>query len=208
MDAPAPDLGFIHQFVPASAPRRQPLLLLHGTGGDENDLLPLGRMIAPGAALLSPRGKVLENGMPRFFRRHAEGVFDIDDLKARALELADFVERARAHYGVAKPLAVGFSNGANVAAAILLLRGDVFAGAILIRALLPLEPESMPSLSGVPVLVLSGAEDPLIPAAGRERLAQVLREAGADVSLHILPAGHGLTQADVAIATEWVAKRG
>jgi phospholipase/carboxylesterase len=165
-------------------------------------------MIAPGAALLSPRGKVLENGMPRFFRRHAEGVFDIDDLKARALELAGFVERARAHYGLAKPIAVGFSNGANVAAAILLLRADVFAGAILIRALLPLEPDSMPQLPGMPVLVLSGAEDPLISAQGRERLVQVLRAAGADVSSHVLPAGHGLTQSDVAIATDWMAARG
>src|SRR5450755_2067476 len=106
----SPKLSFTHRFEPGGAP---PLLLLHGTGGDEDDLMPLGRMVAPGAALLSPRGKVFENGMPRFFRRLAEGVFDEDDVRRRAHELANFLEAARLHYGLATPIALGYSNGAN-----------------------------------------------------------------------------------------------
>ena len=114
----ATDLSFIHRFEPALGARPPPLLLLHGTGGDENDLLPLGRMMsAPDAALLSPRGKVLEGGMPRFFRRLAEGVFDEDDVRRRADELADFVASRAQAYGLAAPVALGFSNGANIAAA-------------------------------------------------------------------------------------------
>ena len=112
-------LSFIHRFEKGTEPDARPLLLLHGTGGDENDLIPLGRMIAPEAPLLSPRGKVLENGMPRFFRRFAEGRFDEDDVRHRAQELADFIEQAQIHYGIAPPIALGYSNGANIAAALL-----------------------------------------------------------------------------------------
>ena len=132
------DLSFIHRFEPAQSAGRPPLLLLHGTGGDENDLLPLGRMISPGSALLSPRGKVLEGGMPRFFRRLAEGVFDEADVRRRANELADFIAEAREAYGLAAPVAVGFSNGANIAAAVLTLRPEALAGAVLLRAMVPL----------------------------------------------------------------------
>ena len=132
------DLPFIHRFEPGSRPEAPPLLLLHGTGGDENDLLPLGEAISPGSALLSLRGKVLEHGMPRFFRRLAEGVFDEDDVRLRANELTDFVESARAHYGLGAPIALGYSNGANIAAAMLLLRPLVLAGGILLRAMVPL----------------------------------------------------------------------
>jgi phospholipase/carboxylesterase len=132
------DLTFIHRFEPGNRPEAPPLLLLHGTGGDESDLLPLGRAVAPGSALLSPRGKVLEHGMPRFFRRLAEGVFDEDDVRRRAHELADFVEASRGKYGIAAPVALGYSNGANIAAAMLLLRPEALAGAILLRAMVPL----------------------------------------------------------------------
>ena len=104
------ELSFIHRFKPATEPGRPPLLLLHGTGGNEDDLLPLGNMIAPGSALLSPRGKVLEGGMPRFFRRLQEGVFDEEDVRRRAQELADFIEQAREAYGLSAPVAVGFSG--------------------------------------------------------------------------------------------------
>src|SRR5258708_6893964 len=138
------DLGFNHRFVPATKPGLPPLLLLHGTGGDENDLVPLGQQLLPGAALLSPRGKVLENGMPRFFRRLAEGVFDLPDLKARTDELADFIAAARKAYGLAAPVALGFSNGANIAASLLLTHPDALAGALLMRVTLPFEPDALP----------------------------------------------------------------
>jgi phospholipase/carboxylesterase len=197
-------LSFVHRFVPATEHAAAPLLLLHGTGGDENDLLSLGRMIAPHSALLSPRGKVLENGMPRFFLRLAEGVFDEDDVRRRAHELADFVEEAGKAYGIASPIAVGYSNGANIAAAILLLRPKVLAGAVLLRAMTPLAHFQVGGLAGKPVLILSGARDPIIPAESAARLAATLAQVGATVEHRSLPVGHELSRADVALARSWV----
>src|SRR3954462_10266572 len=154
------ELSHLHRFVPVTAAGKPPILLLHGTGGDENDRLPLGRTVAPGAALLSARGKVLEGGMPRFFRRLAEGVFDEEDVRRRANELADFVQDARDAYKLGAPVAVGFSNGANIAAAMLQLRPEVLAGAVLLRAMVPLSGVPAVGLTGKPVLILSGAMDP------------------------------------------------
>ena len=166
------ELSHLHRLVPATTTGRAPILLLHGTGSDENDLLPLGRAIAPGAALLSPRGKVLEGGMPRFFRRLAEGVFDEHDVRRRANELADFVEDARDIYKLDRPIAVGFSNGANIAAAVLQLRPDVLAGAVLLRAMVPLNDGPHADLNGKPVLILSGSADrswrPRTPRVSRQ----------------------------------------
>jgi phospholipase/carboxylesterase len=204
MDEKGADLGFIHRFIPATQPGKPPLLLLHGTGGDENDLVPLAAQLMPGAALLSPRGKVTENGMRRFFRRLAEGVFDQADLKARTAELAEFIAAARTAYGLAKPVAVGFSNGANIAASLLLTQPQALAGAVLLRALLPFEPQPPPDLAGKPVLLLSGSNDTMISAAGRERLAAVLQAAGADLVYKILPTGHNLTQNDLTLAADWL----
>lgn len=200
-------LSFTHLFVPATAPNRPPLLLLHGTGSDESDLLPLGRTVSPGSALLSPRGKVLENGMPRFFRRFAEGVFDEEDVKARANELADFVAEAREIYELAAPLAVGFSNGANIAAAMLLVRPEALAGAALLRAMVPLSAPPEADLSGRQVLVLSGSMDPIVPAANAAQLVRMLADSGADVQHRSLPAGHGLSQADVSLTKDWIDSR-
>jgi phospholipase/carboxylesterase len=196
-------LSFTHRFVPATAPGRPPVLLLHGTGGDETDLIPLGQAVAPGAALLSPRGKVLENGMPRFFRRFAEGVFDEADVTARANELADFVAEARAAYGLEAPVALGFSNGANIAAAMLLLRPEALAGAALLRAMVPLAAPPAADLAGKRVLILTGTMDPIVPADNASRLAALLQGAGAAVAHRALPAGHGLSQADVNLARAW-----
>jgi phospholipase/carboxylesterase len=195
---------FIHRFEPATSAGSPPLLLLHGTGGDENDLLGLGKMISPGAALLSPRGRVLEHGMPRFFRRLAEGVFDEDDVRRRALELGEFVAEARRRYGIAAPVAVGFSNGANIAAALLLLKPDVLAGAVLLRAMVPLSDPTNVELGGKPVLLLSGQADPVVPPSNSTRLAALLSEAGALVDHRVLPAGHQLSQADVTLARNWI----
>jgi phospholipase/carboxylesterase len=207
MTSSTPSLSFIHRFEPGTEPGRPPLLLLHGTGGDEADLLPLGRAMAPGSALLSPRGKVLENGMPRFFRRLAEGVFDEEDVRRRADELAGFVAEAREAYGLPAPVAVGFSNGANIAAALLLLRPAALAGAALLRAMVPLSDPPSADLAGKPVLLLTGTADPIVPAENAARLAAMLRKAGADVRHQTLPIGHGLSQADVAITKAWVERR-
>lgn len=198
------NLGFIHRFIPATREGLPPLLLLHGTGGDENDLVPLGEQLLPGAALLSPRGKVMENGMPRFFRRLAEGVFDLKDLKARTAELAGFIAAARKAYGLAAPVAVGFSNGANIAASLLLSQPDALAGAVLLRAMLPFEPQPQPDLTGKPVLLLSGSSDQMISAASSKRLVEVLQSAGAELVYKSLPTGHGLTQNDLTIAANWL----
>lgn len=195
--------SLIHLFEPGAADA-PPLLLLHGTGGDEHDLLPLGRIVAPGAALLSPRGAVTENGMPRFFRRLAEGVFDEADLRRRTAELAAFVAAARARYGIAAPVALGFSNGANIAAALLMLDPAVLAGAVLIRPMVPLAEPPVADLAGKPVLMLSGAMDPIVPAENARRLAGQLEAAGAAVSHRVVPVGHGLSQADVGLAADWI----
>jgi phospholipase/carboxylesterase len=201
------ELSHLHRFVPATTPGRPPLLLLHGTGGDENDLLSFGHTIAPGAALLSPRGRVLEGGMPRFFRRLAEGVFDEEDVRRRANELADFVQDARDTYEFGAPIAVGFSNGANIAAAVVQLRPEVLAGAVLLRAMVPLKDVPNVDLTGKPVLILSGAMDPIVPAENASRLAAILKEAGAAVDHRTLPVGHGLAQADIAITKTWLDQR-
>ena len=181
-------------------------MLLHGTGGNERDLIPLGRELDPRAALLSPRGKVLENGMPRFFRRLAEGVFDLEDLKIRTNELADFVAAAAQHYGFASDnvIAVGYSNGANIAASMLLDRPEILHGAVLFRAMVPLVPENLPDLSSVLVWIGAGSEDPIIPTSETQRLVDLLRGAGADVTLRFFNAGHGLTSSDVEIAKHWL----
>ena len=200
-------LSFQHRFEPATDPSAVPLLLLHGTGGDEDDLLPLGRALSPGAALLSPRGQVLEGGAPRFFRRLAEGAFDEDDVVRRAGDLANFVTAARAEYGIAAPLAVGFSNGANIAAALMLLHPGVLAGAVLLRAMVPLSAPPARRLQGEPVLILSGRMDPIVPADNAARLAGMLRQAGATVTHEVLPAGHGLSQADLVRAKTWLTGR-
>jgi len=207
MSLPSNTLGFIHRFIPGE--ETDPpltLLLLHGTGGDETDLLEVGRQLAPAAALLSPRGKVLEHGMPRYFRRLAEGVFDLDDLRARTHELADFVEAAAQQYRLASDhiVAVGFSNGANIAASILLLRPQVLAGAVLFRPMVPLTPETMPSLRGKPVLLAAGRMDPIVRPEEAERLQRLLAQAGAKVTLHWEEAGHGLASGDIATARVWL----
>jgi phospholipase/carboxylesterase len=199
-------LAYVHRFEPGADPSLPPVLLLHGTGGDETDLISLGREVAPGAALLSPRGNVLEGAMPRFFRRFREGLFDEDDVRRRAGELSRFVAEARRAYGIARPLALGYSNGANIAAAVLLLHPKTLAGAILLRAMAPLTEPPRPDLSGTPVLILSGSSDPIAPRSSAEKLAAALKAAGARVERDELPASHGLTQADVTRAKVFYAR--
>jgi predicted esterase len=195
---------FIHEFLPGTSSRT--LLLLHGTGGNEHDLIALGHELDPDAALLSPRGKVLEKGMPRFFRRLAEGVFDMEDLKHRTNELADFLAAAAQHYGFASNnlIAVGYSNGANIAANLLLLRPEVLSAAVLFRAMVPLIPDTLPDLSSLHVWIGAGDQDPIVAASETRRLAELLRGAGAEVTIRFTKAGHGLTNDDLEAARHWL----
>jgi predicted esterase len=188
-------------FQPGTSPA---LLLLHGTGGDEHSLMGLGAQLRPGAALLSPRGQVLEDGAARFFRRLAPGIFDEDDLIRRTHELADFVEDQSARQSLGKIIALGYSNGANIAASLLLLRPGLLAGAILLRAMVPLDPPHPPDLGKTPVLLLAGRHDRMISPSGTERLAVILAQAGADLTLDWRDAGHELTKQDFLLAADWL----
>ena len=205
-----PELSFVHHYQPGKTPGSPTLLLLHGTGGNEQDLLPLGPELMPDAGVLSPRGQVLERGMPRFFRRLAEGVFDLDDLRVRTAELAEFVMAAARHYGfdAARVIAAGFSNGANIAASLVLLRPGALHRAVLFRAMVPLVPDPLPSLPATPVLVSNGRTDPIVPLAETDRLAALLRDAGAQVTLVWQAAGHHLIQEDLIRAREWLGSSG
>ena len=202
------DLGFVYRYLPGDDESGPTLLLLHGTGGNEEDLIPLGQDLAAGAAILSPRGKVSEYGAARFFRRLAEGVFDHEDLLSRTHELAEFVEAAAEEYGFdrSKIVAVGYSNGANIAASTILLHPGLLCAAVLFRAMVPFEPEVTPDLSGMPVFMAAGRMDRMIPPDNAQRLADILAEAGADVDLRWRNVGHPLTYEEVDEAKEWLSQ--
>jgi phospholipase/carboxylesterase len=215
-------LGFIHRFIPSknkdggarirtrTSERGSKvfttLFLLHGTGGNEEDLIPLANELDQRAAILSPRGKVLENGMPRFFRRLAEGVFDIEDLKFRTNELADFVKDASKayHFNLQRIVAIGYSNGANIAASMLLLRPEILSAAILFRAMVPLVPEVLPDLTNKHIFMSSGIYDPIVTKQEAEKLFGLFKNAGAKVSLSWQESGHELTMEEVQKAKEWL----
>jgi phospholipase/carboxylesterase len=198
--------ALVYRFIPGTS--ADALLLLHGTGGDENDLLQIGRAVMPGAALLSPRGAVLEHGMPRFFRRFAEGVFDIEDIKVRAKELAAFIDEKADEYSLdrARLCVLGYSNGANIAAAMLLTGAAKFRRAALIRAMVPLEPETAPDLAGVEILLAQGAFDTMGSPAQTARLRDLFEAAGAGVTVHNERTAHGLAQGDIDTARQWLAR--
>jgi predicted esterase len=201
-------LGFEHVYERGSSGAT--LLLLHATGGDERQLLGLGRELAPAATLLAPRGKVLENGgTRRFFARRTVIDLDIDDLLVRTDELADFVAAATGTYGLdpARVTALGYSNGANVAVGLLLRRPEVLSGAALLRPTLPYEPDELPALDGTGVLIAAGARDPYVVPGKAERLAELLRAAGAAVTFRREASGHALVAADLLTARKWLDER-
>jgi len=204
-------LGFVHRYIPPTAGAELAgavtLLLLHGTGGDEDNLVSLGRTLFPGAALLSPRGKVNEGGALRFFRRIREGVFDQEDLKLRTEELAKFVEGAAEAYALDRQrvVAVGFSNGANIAASLLLRRPGLVRHAVLLSPMVPFEPDSLPKLKGTSVFIGAGRSDTMVPAAQTERLVSLLRAAGADVAVHWEAGGHSIAPAEISAVQKWLA---
>jgi phospholipase/carboxylesterase len=204
------DPGFIHRFLPARDPAAPVLLVLHGTGGDENDLIPLAQTVAPAAAILSLRGKVLERGMPRFFRRLAEGVFDLEDLERRTAELGSFLDAARIQYGLTahRMIALGYSNGANIAASLILRDPRHLGGAILLRAMVPFTPETIPDVAAVPILLSGGERDPIVPGENTRRLAVLFESGGAPVTVHWHPGGHELAQDDVDAARAWLGRLG
>jgi predicted esterase len=208
---PPDDLGFVHVFIPAENPSRDAvtLLLLHGTGGDERDLLPLGRELWPDAALLGVRGKVLENGMPRFFRRFAEGVFDVDDLKTQTNDLAAFIDAAADRYDFSRRrlVAVGYSNGANIAASLILLHPHYLGAAVLFRAMVPFKPDIVRNFGEMSVFIAGGMQDPIVPPGQTEELANILESGGAQVSLFWHAGGHELGDDDMAAARRWLSDK-
>ena len=205
--------AFEHIYMPAQDREKgeATVVPLHGTGGNEKDLLTLTwEIFGEGMAVISPRGRILENGMPRFFRRLAEGVFDEDDVRHQTHALSHFLVDAAARYGRNPDhlTALGYSNGANIAAAILLLRPEVLSRAVLLRPMLPLMPKVLPNLKGVPVLIARGSSDPVIPAEGTDRLIQVLEQAGAEVTVKTIAAGHQITGEDIQAARRWLQQTG
>lgn len=205
---PPDDLGFVHIFVPAEKPASPTLLLLHGTGGDERDLLQLGAELWPGAALLAVRGKILENGMPRFFRRFAEGIFDVEDLKFRTQELAQFIDAAAERYGFSKKklIVVGYSNGANIASSLILLHPHYVAAAVFFRAMMPFVPDLIRDFSHLSVFIGVGQSDPIVPPGQVEELAALFESGGADVTISLHRGGHELGEDDVRAAKIWLSK--
>lgn len=204
------DLGFVHRFIPGAREGTSPvLLLLHGTGGDEEDLIPLGQALLPGAAILSLRGKVLENGMPRFFRRFAEGVFDVDDLKFRTDELSEFIDNACHQYNLRKNklVAVGYSNGANIAASLILLHPHHLAAAVLFRAMVPFKPDLVRDFSKIAIFLSAGERDPIVPRNSALELAEIFESGGAGVSIHWHQGGHELGEDDLEAARQWLSQQ-
>ena len=199
---------FIHKFEKGTLPMT--LLALHGTGGDENDLLPIARAVAPGASILSPRGRANERGAYRFFARKAPGVFDENEVVDRAEELAEWLGWAVQEYGLdaSKVYFLGYSNGANIANALMLLFPGVVAGGVMLRPMRVLRPEPLPDLAGAPVLIAAGREDGLMPAGEAEALGRLLAEAGAAVDFAMQDGvGHELTPQDFSLAKRWLAER-
>ena len=198
---------YIHTYTPGQGEHANTtLLLLHGTGGDEHALSGLGRVLIPGAGQLSPRGNVLENGMPRFFRRFAEGILDVEDLKRRSGDLADFIHQSSELYGFDEQqvIAAGFSNGANIASGLLFLRPAVLKAAILLHPMIPFVPETPPDLHGKPIFIGAGRTDPLVPTEQTEQLADLFRQARASVKLFWHSGGHTVSTEEAKAAKEWL----
>jgi len=203
-------LSYIHEFLPARDDNNDvTLLLLHGTGGTQFDLIPVGERLMPTASLLSPLGNVSENGMARYFRRLSPGVFDLDDLRYRTRELAQFVESAVKSYELNKNrvVAAGYSNGANMAASLLLLSPETLHAAVLFRPMVPFVPTVIPNLEGVNILICGGRHDEVVAPEEAIRLSELLHEAGGIVSIHWTDAGHGLTSQEIAYARDWLGEK-
>jgi phospholipase/carboxylesterase len=197
-----------HIFNKGQNPTKPTLLLLHGTGGNELDLLPLAGMIDDEANVLSVRGNVLENGMPRFFRRLAEGIFDEEDLIFRTKELNEFLDEAAQKYDFDRDniLAIGYSNGANIAASLLFHYQHALKGAILHHPMVPRKGIDLPDLTGKSVFIAAGTNDPICSPMESTELQSILEKANAKVELHWENRGHQLTNQEVEAAAKWYQK--
>ncbi|HLR69990.1 MAG TPA: alpha/beta hydrolase [Pseudogracilibacillus sp.] len=197
-----------HIFEQGTNPSRQTFLMLHGTGGTEHDLVPLATKLDPDANVLSVRGNVLENGMPRFFKRVREGVFDEEDLIFRTKELNGFLDTAAEQYEFNRNnvVAVGYSNGANIAASLLFHYKDALQGAILYHPMVPRRGMELPDLSGKNIFIGAGKNDPLCPPEESTELTSLFEEAGAKVDLHWENSGHQLTGEEFAASRSWFEK--
>ena len=204
------DLGFVHRYTPAQdSTSGETLIVLHGTGGNENDLIGIGQSIAPGAAILSPRGNVTENGAHRFFKRLAEGVFDPKEVRSRAEELARFIRAAITKYSLdsTRIYALGYSNGANIASSVMFIDPGLLQGAILFRPMLVFEPEKHGDLSGSSVFISAGRMDPIVPMSSVERLVELFESSHAEVTLKWQQAGHNLVPSEVREAADWLSQQ-
>ena len=201
------DLGFTHRFIPGQDPTAETLIALHGTGGDESSLVGIAQAIAPGASIISPRGNVLENGAPRFFKRLAEGVFDPQEVRSRGQELARFIRAAVINYNLdpGRVFALGYSNGANAASTVMFVDPAVLQGAILLRPMVVYEPPTVPDLGGRSVLISAGRMDPIVPTESVEKLRDIFAEAGATLTLNWQLVGHNLVPSEMREAAEWLA---
>lgn len=194
-----------HVFQKGKDTSKPVLLLLHGTGGNELDLLPLAEIIDPGASVLSVRGNVLENGMPRFFRRLAEGIFDEEDLIFRTKELNEFLNEAAKTYEFDRNniIAIGYSNGANIAASLLFHYEDALKAAVLHHPMVPRRGIQLPNLAETAVFIAAGTNDPICAPSESEELNTLLENANANVTMHWENRGHQLTMGEVEKAKEW-----
>lgn len=201
--------GFTHIYNPPSDPlNKTTILLLHGTGGDEESLLPLAKFLLPDASVLSPRGRVLENGMPRFFKRLSEGVFDMDDLCIGTAELAGFIKNALEEYGINSDsiITAGYSNGANIASSVIFSYPGLLKTAVLFHPMIPFVPDSPPDLSGTSVFITAGRNDPIVRSEETEMLAALYRDYGASVDVFWHDSGHSLTRGELEAARSFLSE--
>jgi phospholipase/carboxylesterase len=200
-------LNLIHKYIPSKdSSNHYTLLLLHGTGGNENSLIPISEIILPGAAVISLRGNTIENGMPRFFRRISEGVFDLEDLKVRTKELAKFIEDSSMKYGINSNnvVAVGYSNGANIALSVILSHPGLISKAVLYHPMIPFVPASSPDLSGTNILITAGTNDPIVDSEETNNLYAMLKSYGANIEIYWHDIGHNLTREEISRTKEFL----